>query len=163
MAPRSSTSLCAKALQPGPAPAIRAASCSTLHRRLLRPIGIDGSPLAFVQRDRMLANALVVSRIEDANPQASDMRDHFVANVARRRRIVRAVHFDIAVEVHRALADAVVLKARRRQRLQERPLLFEHGAHLPLGRAVNARRRPALVPASEVRVLFLDALEASCL
>ena len=52
----------------------------------------------------------------------------------------------------------------QRQLLEERLLLFEHGAHLARGRAVNVRHGLALIPVVEVGVLFLDGLEpAPCL
>ena len=99
-------------------------------------------------------------RIDKAHPQTPDVDDHFAADAARRRGIVRAVDFDVTVEVNGSLEDAVVLEPCCRQRQQMRPFLFEHRPHLPFGRAVNARRRPALVPVCEKGVLLVDALEA---
>ena len=79
----------------------------------------------------------------------------------RRRVIVRAVDLDEAVEVHGALANAVVFESGQRKLLKERLFLFEHHTDLPFGGAVDARHRPALVPAVEMHVLLLDALETS--
>jgi hypothetical protein len=44
-----------------------------LHRRLLGPIGVVDPSLPFVERDRMLANALLRRRIQDAQPKAADI------------------------------------------------------------------------------------------
>ena len=85
MAPRSSTSLLAKARQPEPAPPMRAASCSTLYRRLLGPIGVVGSPLPLVKCDRVLAHALVRFSIKNAQPQPADVNRNSAAGIARRR------------------------------------------------------------------------------
>ncbi len=62
--------------------------------------------------------------------------------------------------MHGALAVAVVAKRLDRKRRQVRLLLGKHRRDLALGRAVDARVRPALVPVVEVALRILRALEA---
>ena len=82
------------------------------------------------------------------------------ADPAGRRAVVGRLDLDAAVEVHRALAEAVVAEGLERQRPEGGLLLGKHRRHLALGRAVDARVGPALLPAVEVRLRLLEALEA---
>lgn len=117
-----------------------------LDRRLLGKVGFDESPLPFAG-DGVLADQLLRSWIDDANPEPTDVHDDACADVVRRNVIVGAVNLDGTVEMDGTLADLIVFKARCRQRQQEGPFFFEHRANLPFGRAVDARERPPLVPA----------------
>ncbi len=65
----------------------------------------------------------------------------------------------MTVKINASLNDSVVLEACRRQGLQRRPFFAEHSANLALRGTVNPCEGPPLVPAHEVRVLFLDAFE----
>ena len=62
--------------------------------------------------------------------------------------------------MHVAAAVLVVTKRLERQRAERRAFLGEHGGDLPLGRAVNARIGPALLPAVQIRLAVVEALEA---
>ena len=62
--------------------------------------------------------------------------------------------------MHRAHPEAVIAKGLDRQRLERGPLLGKHGSDLALGRAVDAGVRPVRLPAIEIRLRLLQALEA---
>lgn len=69
-----------------------------LRRCLLRAIGLVGAALPLSRSHGKLTNAFVRRRIEDTQPESSDVNDHFAANVTRRCRVVRALSFDVPVE-----------------------------------------------------------------
>jgi len=98
--------------------------------------------------------------IEQTNVQLIPLHAQHAPDPARRCAVVRGFDFDAAVEMHDALAVLVIAKRFERQR-QQRGLLFgEHGGHLPLGGAVDARVGPALFPVIEVGLGFVQSLEA---
>jgi len=70
---------------------------------------------------------------------------------ARRRSVVGGLDFDAAVQMHGALAIKVIAKRLDRQRQQRWFLFREHGRELPLGRTVNPRVGPALLPVIQIR------------
>ena len=82
---------------------------------------------------------------------------------ARRRAVVRRLDFDAAIEMHRAVAEAVVAKRLERQRPERRPFLGKHHGDLALRGAVDARVGPVLFPAIEIGLRRLDRLEAQAL
>jgi hypothetical protein len=43
--------------------------------RLFVPMSLNDSPLALVQRDRMLENALIRRRLDEAKPRSADAGD----------------------------------------------------------------------------------------
>src|SRR5262245_55973872 len=59
-----------------------------------------------------------------------------------------------------ALAVLVIAKGLHRQRQQRRFFFGEHGRHLALGGAMNARVRPTRLPVIQVSLSFLQAFEA---
>jgi hypothetical protein len=59
-----------------------------------------------------------------------------------------------------ALAVLVIAERLQGQREQGRFFFGKHGRHLPFGRAVDARVRPACFPAIQVGLPFLQAFEA---
>ena len=75
---------------------------------------------------------------------------HLSADPAGRRAVVGRLDLDAAVEVHRALAVAGSSERARAAARAGRLLLGKHHRDLPLRRAVDARVRPALLPAVEV-------------
>ena len=88
---------------------------------------------------------------------------HLPADPARRRAVVGGLHLHAAVQVHRALAVAVVAEGLEGQLAQGGLLLGKHHRDLTLGGAVDARVRPALFPAVEVGLRLFDRLEAQSL
>src|SRR5271156_5246138 len=87
-------------------------------------------------------------------------------DVARRGRyggIVRAQDLHQAAVIDGVRGFAEVAEAHRRQRLERRLLLSEHREHLAFLAAVDARRRPALLPVREPRILLLDRVELAAL
>ena len=85
------------------------------------------------------------------------------ADPARRRTVVGRFDFHAAVQVHRAFAVLVIAERLDGQRQQGRPLFGEHGRHLPLGGAVDARVGPALFPMIQIGLRFLQAFETHAL
>jgi hypothetical protein len=109
---------------------------------------------------QVLAQKLVRLRVQQPHAALVVLHEELPTDVARRRRVVGALDLHVAVEVHGALAVAVVAKRFDRQRREVRLLLGKHRGDLALGRAVDARVRPALVPVVEVALRVLRALEA---
>jgi hypothetical protein len=62
--------------------------------------------------------------------------------------------------MHGTLAIEVIAKRLHRQRQQRRFLFREHGRDLPLGRTVNTRVGPALLPVIQIRLRLFQTLEA---
>ncbi len=111
----------------------------------------------------MLAQQLAGARIEQAHQARVPLDRHLSTQPAGRCSVVRGVDLHASVEVDCARAVAVVLEALDGKRLQRRTFLREGRGDLALGRAVDARVRPALGPAIEIRLGFLEALEAHAL
>ena len=108
----------------------------------------------------MLAQQLPGARIEDPDPVIVPLHLHAPADQAGRNAVISRFDFDTAVQVHGTVAVAVAAERLERQR-HKRGLLFgEHGRHLPLGGAVNARVGPALLPLIEIALRGLQRLEA---
>ena len=133
-----------------------------LDRRLFGEIRINDPALALAG-DNVFAHKLLRFRIDDPDPQPADVNDNSCAGILRRRVVVRPVNFDEAIEVYRSFADAIVFKPGQRKLLEICLFLLEHQPNLPFRRAVDTRHRPALVPAIEMGVLLLNALEAPSL
>ena len=111
-------------------------------------------------RAQVLAQQLARARIEHADVQGVPLHGDPLTDPARGHAVVRGLDFDAAIEVHAARAVPIVAKGFERQRLQVRPLLGKHRAHLALRRAVDPRVGPARLPLIEVRLRRLDRLEA---
>ena len=101
--------------------------------------------------------------IEDLDLAVVDAHRDLAVERRRQGRVVGAVHLHEPGIIDGALALLEEAEARGGQRLEVRPLLAEHLEHLALLAAVDARRRPALLPVREPRVLRLDGLEAPAL
>ena len=113
---------------------------------------------------QVFAQELVgLSRVQHAHVQFVPLDMHLLADPAGWCAVVGAVDLDAAVQVHRALAVAVVAKRFERQRAQLGLLLGKHERHLTLGGAVDARVRPAFFPAIQIGLRLLQALEAQSL
>ena len=105
----------------------------------------------------MLAQQLAGLGIEQADVEIGPLHLDALPDPAGRRRVVRGLDFDAAIEMHGAHAEAVVAKRLDRQRLQRGPLLGKHRGDLALGRAVDAGVGPVRVPAIEIRLRLLEA------
>src|SRR5579862_1578741 len=82
------------------------------------------------------------------------------ADPTRRRAVIGGLHFDAAVQVHRAFAILVITKRFERQRKQSWLLFSKHCRNLPLGGSVNARVGPPRFPVVQIRLSLFEALEA---
>jgi len=82
------------------------------------------------------------------------------ADPTRRCAIVSGLDFDAAIQMHRAFAILVIAERFERQRKQSGLLLGEHRCNLALGGAVNTCVGPTLLPMVQIRLRFLQALEA---
>ena len=123
-----------------------------------RSCGMDGPAAALAAE--VLAQELPGLRVDEPHDALVPLRVDLAADPAGRRRVVRALDLDAAVEVHGPLAEGVVAKGLDRQRLQRRLLLGEHRRDLALRRAVDPRVGPPLLPAIQVRLRLLERLEA---
>ena len=128
-------------------------------RRARRAIGV-GDAVKPARRADMLAQQLAGLRIEQADVEVGPLHVDALADPAGRRRVVRGLDFDAAIEMHGAHAEAVVAKRLDGQRLQRGPLLGKHRGDLALGRAVDARVGPVRLPAIEIGLRLLERLEA---
>ena len=146
----------------GPILAQRASSCCGGARRLRGAVFVRDA-IAAALLAQVLAQQLAGARIEHAHDAAVPLHLDAAADPARRRAVVGGVHFDAAVQVHPALAELVVAEGLDGQRQQRRLLFGEHGGHLALGGAVDARVGPVLLPAIEIGLGLFQALEAQSL
>jgi hypothetical protein len=111
----------------------------------------------------VLAEELPRRRVEESDMDVVPLHVDPPPDPAGRRAIEGGVHFDTAIEVHGAIAEAVVPKRLEGKRLQPRPFVGKHGGDLALGRAVNARIGPVRIPAIEIGLGGLKRLEAQAL
>jgi hypothetical protein len=81
------------------------------------------------------------------------------ADPSGRRPVVRRLDLHAAIEVHRADPEAVIPKRFERERAEGGLLLGKHRRHLAFRGAVNARVGPVHLPAIEIRLRVLEALE----
>ena len=108
---------------------------------------------------QVLAQQLPAERIDQPHMRVIPLHVNPASDPARRRAIVCSLNFDAAVQMHGTLAIEVIAKRLYRQRQQRRFLFREHGRNLPLGRAVNPRVGPALLPVIQIRLRLFQALE----
>ena len=85
-------------------------------RRARRPIRLGDAVMA-ARRADMLAQQLAGLGIEEPHVEIGPLHLDAVADPARRRRVVRGLDFDTAIEMHGAHAEAVVPKGLDRERL----------------------------------------------
>jgi len=85
---------------------------------------------------------------------------NLLADPSRWRAVVGRIDFHAAVQIDLALAILVVAEGLQRERQQGRLFFGEHGRHLPLSGAVNARVGPALFPMIQVSLSILQTFEA---
>ena len=109
---------------------------------------------------QVLAQERLRLGVQNAHVQLVPAGLHLLPDPARRGAVVGGGDLDAAVEVDRALAEAVVAEGLQRRLAQRGLLLGKHRRHLTLGRAVDARVCPALLPVVEVRLRLFQALEA---
>src|ERR1700689_1214211 len=103
---------------------------------------------------------LAGERVQDADMRCVPLPLNMASNPARWRAVVSGLDFDAAIQVYGALAVLVIAKRFQRQWQQRRTLFGEHRCHLPFGGAMNARVGPALFPAIQIRLRFLQGFEA---
>ena len=108
----------------------------------------------------MLPQQLPGLRIEQTHEEVVPLHMDAPPDPAGRRAVVRGLDFDAAIEMHRALAEAVVAKRLERQRAERGLLLGKHRGDLALRRAVDARVGPVRFPAIEIGLRLLQRLEA---
>ena len=108
----------------------------------------------------MLTQQLAGARVEEADVDVVPLHVDAAADPAGRRRVVGRGDFDATVEMHGAAAVLVVAERLERQRAERGAFFLEHGGDPALGRAVNARIGPALLPAVQIRLTVVEALEA---
>src|SRR5688572_30728922 len=99
---------------------------------------------------QMLTQQLPSLRIEQAYVQRIPLHANPLAYPPWWRSVVRCFHFHAPIQVHRALAVAVMAEGLERQRVQGQSLFSEHYRDLPFRGAVDARIGPALFPSVEV-------------
>jgi hypothetical protein len=132
---------------------LRAQRCSCRTILLLNAVAAALLP-------QVLAQQLATERVDQSHVRGIPLHVNPASDPARRRAIVGGLDFDAAVQMHGPLAIEVIAKRLDRQRQQRRFLFGEHGGDLPLGRAVNARVGPALLPVIQIRLRLFQALEA---
>ena len=108
----------------------------------------------------MLAQQLAGAGIEQAHEEVVPLHVDQPPNPSWWRAIVGGFDFHAAVQMHGALAVLVIAEGFEGQRSQRRFFFREHGGHLPLGGAVNARVRPVRLPTIQVGLGLLQTFEA---
>ena len=109
---------------------------------------------------QVLAEELAGVRVEQADVGAVPLHVDAAADPAGRRAVVGRRDLDAAVEMHAAVTVLVIAKRLERQRAEGRAFLGKHGGDLALGGAVDARIGPAPLPAVQIRLGLVEALEA---
>lgn len=133
--------------------------CQRRAWRARRPIVIvDPMPPAWGAQ--MLTQELAGFGCQEADVQIVPLDLDAPADPAGRRAVVRGLDLHTAVEMHRALAVAVIPKRLERERAQGGLLFGKHDGDLPLRGAMDPRVSPARLPAIQVRLRRLEALEA---
>lgn len=117
------------------------------------------APRLHPEVDRDLAHRSV----EDPHQVRVVAHEHRPPEELRWYRVERLRDGDVSIAAHDALRLLEHGEAFRGERLQQRPLLLEHGAHLPLRRSVNPKIRDVLLPRDEERVLFGERVELTTL
>ena len=130
-----------------------------LGRRPGGPVLI-GDAMPAAGRAQVLAKQFAGAGVEqpDVGPVPLDV--DAAADPARRCGVVGRGDLDAAVEMHGALAVLVVAKRFERQSHERRALFGKHGGDLALGGAVDAGVSPAPLPAVQIRLGVVEALEA---
>ena len=108
----------------------------------------------------MLAQELTRRRRQQTDVQVRPLHLDALADPAGRRGVVRGLDFHAAVEMDGAPPEAVVPKRLDGQGPEHRPFLGKHRSHLPLRGAVDARVGPVRLPAIQMGLRLLQALEA---
>src|SRR6516225_11935111 len=108
----------------------------------------------------MLAQQLPGPWGQQANMQGIPLDLHLPSDPTWRRTIIGRLDLDTTVQMHRALAILVIAEGLEGQRQQGGTFFGKHGRHLPFGRTVNARVRPALFPTIQITLRLLQAFEA---
>jgi len=142
---------------PRPARDVEERQC--FRRRARGAIGVRDAMMP-TARAEVFAQQLPGARVEDAHVEVVPLHGHALTDPAGWHAVIRGLDFHAAIEVDAPHAVAVVAKGLQRQRAQMRALLRKHRTHLALGRAMDARVRPARVPLIEVRLRGLHRLEA---
>ena len=97
--------------------------------------------------------------VEDLDIVVVEAHRNDVAGRGRDRRVIRAQHLHEPAVIDCVRGFAKISEPLGRQWAKRRLLLGEHRKHLAFLAAVDARRRPALLPVREPGVLLLDGFE----
>ena len=101
---------------------------------------------------------------KDAHEVRVPLHADFLPEQRQGHGVETAVHFDMAVAVHGALASGEDRKGRRGERLQHALLgLDKVRPHLAAGRAMDAQPRNRAIPVPQKRILRLEAVEPAAL
>src|SRR5690242_16261094 len=111
----------------------------------------------------MFAEQLSCPRIENTHGPLVPLHLHLPGNPARRRTVVGCFPLHTSIQIHAALTELVEAEWLDGERQQGWLLFREHGRDLALGRAVDAGVGPAFLPAVQIGLSFLEALEAQSL
>ena len=119
-----------------------------------------GDAMPAVRRAQVLAEELAGAGVEQPDVGRVPLDVDAPADPAGWRAVVGRGDFDAAIQVHGAVAVLVVAKRFERQRAERLAFFSKHGGDLALGRSVDARIGPAPLPAVQIRLGFVEALEA---
>ena len=111
-------------------------------------------------RAQMLPQQLAGLRRQQADVEIVPLHLHALSEPAGGRAVVRALDFDAAIEMDRAVAEAVVTKRFDGERAERGRSSANITATWRFRRAVDARVGPVRFPAIEIRLRRLDRLEA---
>ena len=98
--------------------------------------------------------------MQDAHVQRIPLHFDLPPDPSRRQAVISRLHLHATIQMNDAFSVLVIAEGFQRQRKQVRFFFGEHGRHLPFRRAMNARIRPAFFPAIQIRLRFLQTLEA---
>ena len=111
-------------------------------------------------RTQVLAEELAGAGVEQPDVDVVPLYVDAAADPAGRRAVLGRRDLDAAVQMHGAAAGLVVAKRLEGQRAERRTLFGKHGGDLALGRAVDAGIGPAPLPAVQIPLAVVEALEA---
>jgi hypothetical protein len=108
---------------------------------------------------QLLPKKLACVRMQDAHVQLIPLHFDQPPDPFRRQAVIGGLHFHATVQMHHPFSVLVIAERFQREWQQVRFFFGEHGRHLSFRRAMDARVRPALLPAVQIRLRFLQALE----
>jgi len=121
-------------------------------------LSADAMPATFLLQ--MLTQQNAGARIEQAHVHRIPLHIDLAADPSRRRSVVSSFHFHTAIQMNSPLSVLVIAERLQRQLLQDGFFFGEHGRHLPLRAAMDARVGPVFFPVIEIRLCLFQSLEA---